>query len=240
MKMTFVKLSFILLFLTSFETISQSGIILPHGIKVPEVTDLDQVVSPVEGMMVYSELQKSLYLRKAESWEILSEAIPNSDAHIFLEIADVVPDLYDEAVSAGVHSSESKILDIDFSILRKMGTQSSVSAVFKFKKKVGRSSLIISKSIIQNINYPELVFTFYVRNPNTLTDIPYYRYTLENVIFIADQIIGPHPELSTLVQSSPQKKPKSLIEEVQIAFESIEIEDLVNNTSFQHTFNYAN
>lgn len=241
MKIIFFKLICFILCLSTLQAISQSGIVFPHGIKVPEVQDLDQVVSPVEGMMVYSEQQKGIYLRKADSWEILSEAILSSDAHIFLEIDGVTPDLYDEPVNSGYHTDESKILEVDFTLVRKIGASNTLGALsssFKFKKKLGRSSLEISKAVMQSKSFPEIVFTFYVRDPSTLVDIPYYRYTLTNVKFVSNQLIGPHPELNTLIQNSPSRKAKSLIEEVQVIFEEVEIRDLVNNYSFSYDFNY--
>jgi type VI protein secretion system component Hcp len=234
MKTLSIKLICFLLFLTSFHVFSQSGLVLPYGIKVPEVEDLDQVVSPIEGMMVYSEQQKGLYLRKGSSWEILSEAVINSEAHIFVEIDGEVPDLYDEPVNGIVHTSESKVLEIDFNFYKKTARGASFADI-KFKKKLGRTTLRIQRAVMFGITYPNVVFTFYVRDPTTSNDIPYYRYTFEFVQFLSDQIVGPHPELNTLIQDSPTRNVKSLVEEISLQFENMKVENLVDGTSFEFT-----
>ncbi|WP_341225066.1 hypothetical protein [uncultured Arcticibacterium sp.] len=235
MKNALIKFICVVFFISSCPAFAQSGIVLPYGIKVPEVADLEQVVSPIEGMMVYSEQQQSLFLRKGSSWEAISQEVPSSEAHIFVEIYGEDPDLYDETVSKDIHSSESKVLEVDFKFY-KTAPRGSALASLKFKKKLGRSSLRIQKSIMDGKIHQEVIFTFYVRDPSTLIDIPYYRYTFEVVTFMSDQIIGPHAELNTLVDDSPTRNAKSLVEEIEFVYEKMTVEDLVNNASFVHEF----
>lgn len=55
---------------------------------------------------------------------------------------------------------------------------------------------------------------------------------------MSDQIVGPHPELNTLIQDSPLRNTKSVVEEISFAFDSMKVENLVDNTSFEFAYDF--
>jgi hypothetical protein len=49
--------------------------------------------------------------------------------------------------------------------------------------------------------------------------------------------VGPHSELTTLLDATNNLSAKSMIEEIQLVFEQITIKDHIHNTEVTHSFN---
>ncbi|WP_304233492.1 type VI secretion system tube protein Hcp [Jiulongibacter sediminis] len=189
-------------------------------------------------MIVYETDQKSLFLRREGSWEALSEPVPNNEPHIFVEFSGAPTIVPGDVENTGIHGSQSRVLHLDFNIFSTLGTGRSVGVAeydFKFKKKLGKSSPLLNKALLRRESFTDVIFTFYIQT--TKDDVPYYSYHLENVNLLSMRTVGPHSELTTLLDATNNLSAKSMIEEIQLVFEQITIKDHIHNTEVTHSFN---
>ena len=228
---------FLLFYLLVSHAFAQYGAVLPGGIQVPEVADLNAVNNPREGMIVYETDQKSLFLRREGSWEALSEPVPNNEPHIFVEFRGGVSPIPGDVENKGMHSAESRVLRLDLNFFRTQGSGRVLGYSdykFTFKKKLGKSSPLLNDAVLRGVIFSDVNFTFYLRANKG--DVPYYKYSLKNVVITSMNTGGSDSELMTLIDPVDMLSAKSMIEEMELYFESITIDDMINNTKVTWDF----